>query len=340
MEEDKKLYPMVFSALQDEYSWGSEEFKLADLGYRDSPVRGGWLATNTISEVMETYLDRVVGEGIYNVYGRQFPVCVRHIRCHGRMPLRVHPDDETAAERWDALGKHKVWYVLRAGKDARLHIGFRQQTDASQLFPACLDGSVTGLLNTVAPHAGQCFAIAPGTVHAAEGDIEILEIAQSSAMDFCLCGWGEEVSAEEFDSSLTLVDALDFIDYKAWKPAAAPKGSLAQVPQFKVTSLPLNGAVKVRAGSEECFSLYSCISGEASVQIEVLGQKALFPLENGRTMLVPAEVTEFYIVPTAPGTVLLETVCTAEPAPDSYIDPSAEPTLPGEDDPSRNDFAD
>ena len=105
MDEEKKLYPFKFCTLQDEYPWGSETFSLADLGYRDSLVREGWLAGNSIAEVMDTYLDRVVGDEVYNYYGRQFPICVKHLCVHGRMPLRVHPDDETAAQRYDFLGK-------------------------------------------------------------------------------------------------------------------------------------------------------------------------------------------------------------------------------------------
>ena len=141
MEEEKKLYPFRFCTLQDDYPWGSEEFRLADLGYRDSLVREGWLAGNSIAEVMDTYLDRVVGEAAYDAYGRQFPVCVRLLHVRGRMPLRVHPDDETAAQRYDFLGKEKLWYVLRAGKDARLMAGFRRDADAGEFYAKCLDGS-------------------------------------------------------------------------------------------------------------------------------------------------------------------------------------------------------
>ena len=73
MTEEKKLYPLRFCSIQDEYVWGKDEFILADLGYRDSLVKDGWLAANTISEVMDTYLDRVVGDRVYEMYGRQFP---------------------------------------------------------------------------------------------------------------------------------------------------------------------------------------------------------------------------------------------------------------------------
>ena len=49
MTEERKLYPLRFCSILDEYVWGKDEFILADLGYRDSLVKDGWLAANTIS---------------------------------------------------------------------------------------------------------------------------------------------------------------------------------------------------------------------------------------------------------------------------------------------------
>ena len=49
---------MKFCALRDEWHWGTEEFKLADLGYRDSFVLEGWLASNTIGDIMDTYIQK------------------------------------------------------------------------------------------------------------------------------------------------------------------------------------------------------------------------------------------------------------------------------------------
>ena len=337
MDEEKKLYPFKFCTLQDEYPWGSETFSLADLGYRDSLVREGWLAGNSIAEVMDTYLDRVVGDEVYNYYGRQFPICVKHLRVHGRMPLRVHPDDETAAQRYDFLGKEKIWYVLRAGRDARLMAGFRQDTDAAAFYAGCLDGSVEALLNVVAPHAGQCLHIPAGTPHAAAGDVEILEIAESSPMDFCLCGWGEEVHPDEFDTSLTLVDALDFIDYRQFgaqartdaKEARNDVGEvLADLPQMRVQRLQLRAALAISHADGAPFVLYSCLQGAAAVQIPLAGGQALdFALRAGETMLVPAECAEYRLLPTERDTLLLET-SVHRTEKDPYINPDAEPVLP------------
>ena len=355
MEEEKKLYPFKFCTLQDDYPWGSESFSLADLGYRDSLVREGWLAGNSLSELMDTYLDRVVGDGVYEFYGRQFPLCVRLLKCRGRMPLRVHPDDETAVQRYDFLGKEKLWYVLRAGADARILAGFRRDTDASEVYAKCLDGSVEDILNVVAPHAGQALRIPAGTPHAAAGDIEILEIGESSPMDFCLCGWGEEVHPDEFDPALTLVDALDFIDYRQFRHPGLLSGHpgldpgspspvipdpigdlvpgadlLSALPQLRVERIPLTAPMEISRETGP-FLLYSCVRGAASLQLPLPGgQSAPFALRLGETLLVPAEVAAFSLVPTERDTVLLESTVVPDDT-DPYINPSAAPTLPEED---------
>ena len=253
--EEKKLYPFRLTRIEDKYHWGSEEFRLADLGYRDTFVHDGWLAGSTLGDLMETYLDRVTGEHVFDGWGQQFPFQIRRIKVEGKMPLRVSPDDETARDRYDHLGKEKLWYVADAGKGSRLLIGFRRDTDASELYAECLEGNPVKLLNTLEPRAGQFFYIPAGTPHCAFGPMTIVEVSESSALDFCLCDWNRLVSAgvpsetaatlgtlrggtasavgasecetvsegtpsdaydEEFDPALNIIDALDFIKYEQY----------------------------------------------------------------------------------------------------------------------------
>ena len=202
MEETKKLYPIKFCTIQDEYNWGHEEFKLADLGYKDSLVREGWLAGNSIGELMDTYIDRISGDNTYEYYGRQFPVCIRQLSINGDLPLQVHPGDEIAAQRYDFLGKEKLWYVLSAGKNARILAGFRDNCNASDFYTACETDRTDEMMNTIAPYPGLALMIPSGVPHAASGDMEILEIAESSPLDFCLNGRGHVVSEDEFDPQL------------------------------------------------------------------------------------------------------------------------------------------
>lgn len=320
--DEKKLYPLKFCKVRDEYGWGSEDFLLADLGYRDTLIREGWLAGNRMGEVMDTYMDRVVGDNVYEYFGRQFPLCVRRITVRGRMPLRVHPDDEVAAQRYDFLGKEKFWYVLRCGRDARVMLGFREDTDAGQVYEKCTDNSIGDILNIVAPHSGQCFHIPPGTPHAAEGDIDIIEVSESSPVDICLCGWGEEVSREEFDDSLSIVDALDFIGYKAFR-ADAPAACLIDLPQFRVSALKPDAALRSFCEQPDSFVIYVCLSGAASVQLDILGAAAQFPFGEGEAVLVPAECNDFRLVPTSKGTSVLEVEVPHIVEKDSYLNPGA-----------------
>ena len=304
--EEKKLYPLGFCVLADEYGWGTDEFLLADLGYRDSLIRSGWLAGSSISELMDTYMDRVVGDNAFTFWGRQFPVQLKRIAVNGTMPLRVHPDTETAAQRYDFLGRRKLWYVLDAGADAQILAGWKRDTDASEMYAACTQGDVLPLLKSFSPRPGQYIQIPAGTPHAASGKLEILEISESSPLDFCLSGMGSPVHPDEFDEALNIVDAMDFIDYKAFKgKLESGGGRIADFPEFVVERTELRLPALV-SGEADNFVVYVCASGSAALSIDVLGRKATYDLSRAKALLVPAECPGFTIAPRAEGTVLLQ----------------------------------
>lgn len=335
MEEEKKLYPFRLCALEDEYSWGSEEFQLADLGYRDSLVRDGWLAGNSLSELMETYLDRMVGEDALEWYGSQFPFQVKLLRVKGKMPLRVSPADEIARQRYDALGKEKLWYVKGAGKEARLLLGFRGKVEAALFYNACVAGTADSLLNSLPLKAGRYYHIPSGTPHCVWGDAELVEISESSALDFCLSGWGSEVSAKEFDPSLTLEDALDIIDYSKLSPekllgfsmepgdGTGPGNvvKMLHLPQFSASVIKLGEALKISSSSLDSCVAYSCVRGEFSVQLPQGpdGKMDYLVVKAPETVLVPAEVEEFFLLPRSEATLLLETLVERRQEADPYI---------------------
>ncbi|MBQ0077579.1 MAG: hypothetical protein KBS55_02965 [Bacteroidales bacterium] len=335
MIEEKKLYPMHICRLEDNWSWGTETYGLADLGYRDSLVRDGWLAANTISEVMDTYLDRVVGDNVYEYYGRQFPLQLKTITCKGKMPLRVHPDDRLAADRYDSLGKEKFWYVLSAGADAAIWLGFAHDVDAARLFEGCADGSVETDLNAIKPKAGDCFRIMPGTVHGAKGDVTIIEVSESSALDFCLTAWGQSLGEDEFDPDQNLIEALDFIDMKAY---TAPESHshkedmvrhLCESDLFTVNKIALSDPLHIYMEQFGCFLLYHCLYGEASFQVQIEGIADVpYRLKAGETLLIPAELPDFIITPFQQNTAVLEISVPRLEEKDEYINPDADACLP------------
>ena len=149
MEKVKKLYPLKFQQITIDNSWGSENIGIADLGIEDSVVTDGWLEGNSMGDIMETYIERVVGESVYGYYGRQFPLLVKFVDIKGDTPVFVHPGDEVAEQRYDALG----------GKGAVV------QKDLGQLFRAvksrpCLRGVVLRLFHA----AGQAPELRAGRI--------------------------------------------------------------------------------------------------------------------------------------------------------------------------------
>lgn len=327
-----------------------ESWELADMGQEDSVVAEGWLAGNTISEVMETYLERVVGEKVYNYYGRQFPLLIKFLDIQNKLSVQVHPDDEIAAERYDALGKAELWYVMDAAPDARIYCGFNKEMTAQEFYDRCNNGTVLDVLNVITPRKGDVIQIKPGTVHAADGGILVAEIQESSILGFRLYDWGRE-SDPATARPTHLEEGIDVIDYNVfdnslyrkgplWGDEAAhehgPVVSLAEGPEFNVSKLILTDPLHIYTEKFESFIVYVCVEGAASVQIPATKEDGEAYMENyefakGETILIPAELPDFYLVPRDPSTVLLEAVVQPEDQLDNYIDPDTEAFLEDED---------
>ena len=277
-----------------EMPWGSVEYKLADLGFVDSMACEGWLKGDTLSDIMQTYLERVVGETSFHWYGTQFPVLVKRLGVKGRTSLHVTADDEVAEQRYDAFGKTALWYVEKAGTDARLYLGFKKSVSAEQFYKACLDGTVENLLYSVKPKAGQTYLITPGLVHAAQ-DVTLLEIAESSELWFRLYDWGKE------DREMHLEEAFDLIDFRSFAGAQVSQGSIV-TPQFTVNRFALTQALKSTRDEDDTFLLYYCTRGAAVIQAGNVN----YALKPGDLLLVPAETAEFFLLPDGNDTELLE----------------------------------
>ncbi|MBQ5411661.1 MAG: hypothetical protein IIU20_07820, partial [Bacteroidales bacterium] len=155
MEEDnRKLYPMKFIGLRDETSWGSVDYLVADLGFKDSMVDNGWFGGNTLSELMGTYLERVTGDDAFEYYGLQFPILVKVIETKDWQPLQVNVADQEAAERYDSFGKTVLWYILEAEKGSGIRLGFRKDVEPAEFYRRCQEGKVEDILETVHPSVG------------------------------------------------------------------------------------------------------------------------------------------------------------------------------------------
>ena len=333
-----------------------ESWEIADMGVEDSVVSEGWLAGNTISELMETYMEKIVGEDVYNYYGRQFPLLIKFLDIHEKLSVQVHPDDELAAERYDSLGKAEIWYVMDAEPDAKVYMGFNREVSAQEFYDRCHNGTVDEIMNVLHPRKGDAIYVAPGTVHAAEGGILIAEIQESSDMTFRLYDWGREFNPATA-RQMHLDEAIDVIDYRKFDESLYIKGPLwekecdccegghhhehvsevlVETPQFNVTKINLKDPLHIYTEQFGSFIIYMCPEGEAAIQVPVEGEDGSKGMDNyvirkGETILIPAHMGDFYLVPRDKDTVLLEAVTRPEETVDQYIDPDTEAFLEDED---------
>lgn len=340
-EKPKKLYPFRFKPTEFERPWGKETWTAADMGFADSEIENGWLSGNTMSDLMETYLERVVGENVYQYYGRQFPVLVKFLEIDGTMPLTVNPDDSVAMERYDSLGTAKLWYVEDASPDARLRIGFIRDVTATEFYEKCMDGTADDLMTEIVPRKGQHYMITPGTVHSATGRLKIVCISESSDANFTLCDPALPQEDKEMQM-LQIAEAMDFIDFTRAGDCTltADEGSLATAlverPEFNVTRINLSDPLHIYTEKFESYIIYVCLEGEASIQYSAANDSGETVTENivlsrNGTVMIPAELPDFLLVPRDRSTVLLEVVTRPCEDVDGYIDPNTEPFLEGED---------
>lgn len=423
---EKKLYPFKFIPVASRRPWGGsalvkelgknfvecddegnetvlgedvligESWELADMGVEDSVIANGWLAGNTISELMETYLERIVGEDVYNYYGRQFPLLIKFLDINDKLSVQVHPDDEVAAERYDSLGKAEIWYVMDAKPGAKMYCGFNREVSAQEFYDRCHAGTVDEVLNVIEPRKGDVIFITPGTVHAADGGLLIAEIQESSDMTFRLYDWGREFNPATARKT-HLDEAIDLINYKPFDFGLYRKGplwgeeamyvpckahecccgdecgcgeeechcheeghechcheeghechcheesqegqmiqNLVECPQFSVSKIALTDPLHIYTDKFESFIVYICLEGTASVQVPSVKENGEACMENyefskGETILVPADMPDFFLVPRDRETLLLEAVTRPVEEVDGYIDPETEAFLESED---------
>lgn len=352
-EDNKRLYPVRFIPEGENVAWGRETYKIADLGHVDSMVEAGWLGGNTLSEVIGTYFERVVGDASFDFYGLQFPLLVKTIETTSFQPLRVNVADDVAEERYDSLGKMALWIVEKAEPGAKIVLGFSRGISAEKFFSSRNEGGLEEELNFLTPKAGDRFLIQPGTVFAAGPGLRILEISECSEMSFPIAALDGGALDPEEDF---LEEAFDLIDFSPYSPSPLLQlggenvnptpytTKIASCEQFTITKVNLSNLLRVFTDEPMGFTIYHCAAGAASVKVPKEGVEVAakgempadgslesYPLKAGQSILVPAEVSDFYLVPEAEGTVLYEAVAEKRELRDEYVEEDVSATLPGEE---------
>jgi mannose-6-phosphate isomerase len=286
------LYPLRFVPRVKEYLWGSESWRISAVEGDVSVVADGFLKGNSLDELAEVYMGELVGDGVFDRFGEEFPLLVKQIDARERLSVQVHPSDALAA-RYGARGKTEMWYILSCLPGARLFIGFRRGVTREIYWAALAAGRVGELLNEVAVEPGDAFFIPAGTVHAIGEGIVLAEVQQTSDETYRIFDWNR-VDANGRPRELHTALALEAMDFGApvrrvtQNPPAGEAALLVETPHFTANVVNVAGRGERSLDGRDSFTIYICTEGEVTLATPGGGTK----LSAGGVVLIPADADE------------------------------------------------
>lgn len=115
------------------------------------------------------------------------PILIKFIDAKKDLSVQVHPSDQYAREHENGqLGKTEMWYVLDAGKDAKLVYGLKQDSSKSELRNAVANGKVMDYLQQIPVKKDDLFFIEAGIIHAIGANTLVAEIQENSNLTYRL----------------------------------------------------------------------------------------------------------------------------------------------------------
>lgn len=317
------LYPLKFEPILKDKIWGGtklkslfnkaaetdklgESWELSGYENDESVVTNGFLAGNTLPELIEIYMGELIGDSIFDEYGLSFPLLFKLIDANENLSIQVHPGDEVAAERHNSYGKTEMWYVVDAEPGAELIIGFSEDCSRDKYLDALDEGRVEDLLQKVPVKKGDVFFIPAGLVHAIGKGVVVAEIQQSSDITYRIYDY-KRVDDQGNERELHTEQALDVINFNASKepktvysPLLNEVTPLVSCNYFTTNMLRFNKSIARQYAKIDSFVSYMCLEG--NFVIDFGGEKTI--VNKGDTILIPASIDELSLIPDAEVTLL------------------------------------
>jgi len=320
------LYPLKFTPIYKDKIWGGnkinsvlnkdfgnlpncgESWELSGVEDNVSVVSNGFLAGNTLEELIEVYMSDLVGEKVFENFGIEFPLLIKFIDANDDLSIQVHPGDEMAAKRHNSFGKTEMWYVMQADPGSKLQSGFNQEVNEDKYLFKLEHNELTDILNFEEVTSGDVFFIPAGRVHAIGKGILLAEIQQTSDVTYRIYDYDRRDrmgNPRELHTELAL-DAIDFTLYPEYKSKYQPKLNtsveLASCKYFTTSLLELNQSIDKDYNNIDSFVIYICLEG--SLQIGTESGNEL--MKKGETVLIPASIENVQLKPQSATVKLLE----------------------------------
>jgi mannose-6-phosphate isomerase len=322
----KSLYPLKFKPVYRDKIWGGQRIRtlfghdfgplpncgeawlLSGVEGNNTLIANGFLSGNELNELVEIYMDELVGEAVYENFGNSFPLLFKIIDAREWLSIQVHPDDILARARGLQGGKTEMWYIMDAAPEAQLIAGFNRNISRFEYQSLLKIKKLQEVLNFETVQTGDVFYMPAGRIHALGPGVLLAEIQQTSDTTYRIYDW-DRVDAQGNERELHLELALDAIDYNTYPDYRThytvipdrPSG-LIQTPHFTTNLLQLGQTREYDYAHLDSFVVLLATEGQA----EILSDGEAYALKAGEAMLLPAGTESITIRP-GPTAVILET---------------------------------
>ena len=188
-----------------------ESFELSALPQQESRVASGPLEGSSLGSLVQSRGPQLVGGGVWERFGADFPLLVKLIDASEDLSVQVHPDDDYARRcSLGRFGKMEAWYVLDSD-GGRVAAGLREGVDLKTLTAALDAGRAAEVIRFHEVVAGDLVFLPPGTVHALCGGVMVYEVQQASDLTFRLYDY-DRVGIDGKLRELHVERALEVVD--------------------------------------------------------------------------------------------------------------------------------
>lgn len=312
-----QLYPFKFKPIFKDKIWGGQQIKtrlgmdygtlpncgeawlISGYGEDLTVVENGFLAGNNINELVEVYMEELVGDRIFEKFGNEFPLLIKILDTNDWLSIQVHPDDALSKKMKINGGKTEMWYILGADEKAELISGFNTKISKEEYIERLNNKSLKEILNYEQVKSGDVFYIPAGRVHALGPGTLLAEIQQTSDATFRIYDWDRIDTAgmsRELHTEAAL-HALDFEPQSEYKTNYSSKinetTTLVKSQYFTSRLIEMDEAVLKNFQELDSFVIY--LVTEGSCELRYSGGN--IGMKLGETVLVPASIDNIALHP-------------------------------------------
>ena len=245
----------------------------------------------TISELIQKYREKLLGEKVYERFGTDFPLLIKFIDSRQDLSVQVHPDDKLAKERHGCQGKTEMWYIINSKPGAKIYAGLNKHITPEDYVRMTDKETIDGhspLMDVIAAHdshVGDIFFLPAGRLHSIGAGNLLVEIQQTSDITYRVYDFGRR-DANGNTRELHIDLAKDAIDYNVYTDCRSTYDKDAQIAElvkckyFDVRKLTIDKEASIDFKIQS-FVIAICLKGTGEINGTFIRQ--------GETILVPAD---------------------------------------------------